>query len=937
MAKTSGSFANIVQGVSQQVAHNRGPGQCTEQINLIPDPVIGLTRRHGSIMKREDVTGYDVEDLAAITADTASFRSFEYSNAGVDYTVLYRTAAKAAGSPLPPLIVYNRNTSQFLTYTTRSAIDDPIAALLDSGGVSAITSVGKYVFLAGHSVVPTATVTDLWDSEPNRSRAVVWVRGGAYARTYTVKATSGGTEFEFSYKTPTSSYPGTLDTSGVPVYAADPAGGTTLDTEAAYIVASCIYGASQLGWASWNPTGMVVKDGTTTLTNVSPSDPAGAGEYRWDAGSAEVRFHVSMIGQLDVTMAYTHTKTITNPNYAKIVGDITNEYNTAVTQWIGSAAEAITPAAIAEELRQAAVDAGLTSGGVRGGHLVFSNVQTLVVDDGGDGTLMRGVANEVNAIDQVSALHYVGKVVKVRAAGAQEAFYLKALPKNPDDPDGMVSEVLWVEGAGAESEITSGILYGTIDVGTGASFCVAGSADNLDILLGTPGATPQHTPSSAGDSDTAPLPHFVGRKISYLGVFQDRLLIGSDAVLRVSKTSDYLNLFRSTLLTVPNDDPFEMLSQGSDDDELRFSQLYNRDLVLFGKKRQYVVSGTVQLTPTNANMATMSSHANAADLPPLATGGVVFYGKLDEGSSSVHQIQPGLVADSPESFVASGQLDNYIGGAAIELEKSTKPPMLFVRATAARNSLFTFRYLDQQDGRKQDAWGRWDFDEVLGPIIGMQSTIDGLLVFFVREAFGELWLVADLCPLLAGLSSTPYFDSQRPWSHTEQDTGAVRPSSGEPWSIAFDNSSEFFLIGSDLDAAETLLAQWPSATGPWVGAAMNTQFTPTNPVIRDRNGEAITVSNLTITKFVLSMAQSSGFVAEIEKQSGTTTTTFNGRILGDPNNLISRIPVTEYQRSVPVGENTRKFDLNLRAITWLPFTITAVEWVGQWFNRTQRF
>jgi hypothetical protein len=930
--KTSGSYASLVQGVSQQVPHERGPGQCSEQVNLIPDPVLGLTRRHGSIFQAEKNLGYGPETAAAILADTASFRTFEYSNAGSDYVLKYRTGERAAGSPLPPLLIYNRTTKTYLDYLASApGLDDPVAQFAEHG-ISAITAVGKYVFMAGNAVPASVSTTNLWDTPANKLASVVWIRGGAYARTFTVTASQGLTTWTFSYKTPTSSYPGTLDTSGVPVYAADPAGGTILDTEAAYITAIPGFGQAKLGWAAWNPTGMTVKDGAATLTNVSPSNPANAAQYRWDAGDQYVYFHSSLVGQADVTMQYTHTKTVSNPNYVKAVQDLQNAYNSAVTQWIGTAANAITPEAIAESIRQAAVVAGLSTGTVYGSTLVFPNIDNIVVDDGGDGSLVRGVANEVSAVDQVSNLHMVGKIVKVQAKGAQEAFYLKAIAKDTTAVAGEWNEVTWVEGAGVEQKPTLALIYGTV---SGGSFAVASTATKLTALIG--GTHPDYVESTVGDLETVPLPYFNGKRITYLTMFQDRLIIGCGGVKRCSRIGDYLNFYRSSLLTVPADDAFEMLSQSSDDDELRFPVLYDQNLVSFGKKRQYVVSGRQPLTPTSANMAVLSSHKHAANLPPLAVGGVIFYGKLDQGSSSVHQIQPGLVADSPESYPASSQLDDYMAGSAIEITNNAKPSVVFVRTTGKRNSLFPFQFLDTQAGRKQDAWSRWDFDPSLGPIVGMLGVEDGLLMFTIREAHGSMWLVADLCPLLSGLSATPYLDSQRPWATVAANTGSVRPASPGPWKVAFDNSSEFFLIGSTLSGAEGLFAAWPDGTGPVVGADQAAYVVPTNPVVRDRNGQAITTARLTVKNFVVSMAKSSGYDTEIIRSYKVTENTFNGRVLGDPNNLIGRIPVTAYQHSIPVGENTLKFDLKIKARTWLPFTVTALEWIGQWFNRTQRF
>lgn len=934
--KKSGSYVSLVHGVSQQVPQNRGPGQCTEQINMIPDPVKGLTRRHGSRWQAEKSLAINDSLITALTNDTLNWRTFEYSNNNKDYVVLHRTAARAASSTLPPVIVYNSTDKVFLTYVRN--VTDAQLDLLDSGGVSAITAVGKYVFMAGHTTAATASSSSVWADSANQARAVVWVRGGAYARKFKVVATkTNDAVVTFEYTTPTSSYPNQLDTSGVPVYAADPAGGTQADTESAYITLVGGLYLARLAWTSWAPTGLTCTKGAGAMTNTYPVVPATSTEFYWDGATPDVRFHSSNLAALDVSMTYTHTKTITNPNYAKAVTDLTNAYNSAVTNWIGTAATAITPDQIAISLHAAAVTAGLTSATVDKSTIIFDNVKALTVTDGGDGSLIRGVANEVTAIDQVSSVHYVGKIIKIRARDSKESFYLKALAK--DGVSTGYTEVTWVEGAGVAHTITNALIYG---VASGSSFYVASSSTLLTAILA--GTHPTYPVSTAGDADSSPLPYFIGKKITYLAVFQDRLLVGSGAVLRCSKIGDYLTFFRSSILTVPADDPLEMFSQGTEDDELRHSVLYDRDLVIFGKLRQYAVSGRQALTPTSANMQVMSSHSNAADIPPLAVGGVIFFGQVGTKASSLHQIQPGQVAESPESYIMSSQIDTYIEGPVIEIANNSKPTHVFVRAGTLRNSVYCYTYLDKDgQGRVQDAWSRWDFNAVLGPIIGMSRSPDGLLIYRIQSGPKQdgsgtnCWVVADLCPLTTGLSEYPYLDSLRTWAQVDGIDAATHENTQGEWATAFDGTSEFRFIGGDLADTEALLLEFPTATGPHVGAIQHAKYTPTNPFIRDNNDKAVTSGRLVITTLLATTQDTSGFTTEITTKQGTETLNYSGRIFGDPDNEIGREPVTNGIQSLPVGKESRDYAISIIPRTWMPFTLTTLEWVGQFFNRTQRF
>lgn len=933
--KTSGSMKSLLQGVSQQIAYERRSGQHTEQINMLPDPVQGLSRRWGSKWVAESTTTLDPSLIAAYTTDTNSYRTFEYSNNGNDFVVMRRTAAKAASSTLPPVIVFNRTTKQFLNYTRN--VTDAVLDQLEAGGVSGITAIGKYVFMAGYNIVPTASSVDLWGASSNQQESAVWIRGGAYARTFTVTATrTDNTVFTFSYKTPTSSYPGTLDTSGIPVYAADPAGGTIADTESCYIQQVGALYQAKLSWGAWTPTSLTAKKGATTMTNVYPSTPTTALQYSYNAGDNVINFAAGNLGALDVTMTYTHVKTVTNPNYAKAVNDATNAFNTAVTNWIGTAADAITPNAIAEQLRLAAIAAGLTGALRNQSTVYFSNVKTLVVSDGGDNTLIRGVANEVTAVDQVTTIHKVGKVISVRARDSAEAFYLVAQAKDPSITSGY-TEVTWVESAGTQFTITSALIYATA---SGSNFYVASTAALLNTLIAGP--APTYTASTAGDANSSPLPFFIGRQITYLGIFQDRLVIGCGAVVRLSKISDYLNFFRSSILTAPADDPLEMLSQGSEDDVLRFSVIYDRDLVIFGDKRQYAISGRSALTPTSPNMPVMSSHANAALVPPLTVGNIIFYALLGDTAASVYQLQPGQISESPESYLQSSQIDTYLMGNIIEFSNNAKPSHLFARTTGARNTIFCYTYLDnQQNGRVQDAWHKLNFDKELGPIVGMSPTPSGLLVYTIRVAKNfagtlKTYLVADLVPLTTGLAPYPYLDSIRTLTQVNTNTGSVSSNSAGDWFVAFDGTSEWKFVGSDLSDQAGLLAEFPSATGPQVGHNQDCLFTPTNPFILDRDGKAVTSGIFTITTLAAGTKASSGFWTDITNSETTVSQEYNARIVGSPDDLVGRETITNYSQVLPIALETRDYTISFRGRTWLPFTLSTLDWVGQWFNRAPR-
>ena len=839
--RASGSYDSLIRGVSQQVPHDRSVGQHTEQVNMLSDPVNGITRRHGSqLVAEKKLSSLSVAQFEAYKADTNSWRTLEGSFNFNDYVVLYRTAARPAGaSPLPLMIVYCKTTGTFLPLTRN--VTDAYLDQLEAGGISAACFIGRYLFMAGNTVTATGAEVNRWDNPTNMAQSVIWVRAGAFSRTFTATITkTDNTVVSYSVATPAATYPGVLDTSDI---------------------------------------------------------------------------------------------LATDPEYTKKVNDRVNAYTSAVNAWIAQSTHDVQPASMAAFAAGELTALGVPATSV-GSHIVFSAVKAVSVHDGGDGSLVYGVADEVESVDKLSPLHYVGKVVKIRTRLSDQAFYMKAIAKNPNVVSG-VTEVTWVEAAGVEYSVTQALFFGTVDNAITTAY-LASSPALLTAIF--PGNHPQYAVSVAGDADSNPVPYVANRKITYLASFQDRLLVGSGGVIVCSKIGDYLNFFRSTVLTVPADDAFEMKSQGPDDDVLRNSVLYDQSLIIFGDKRQYMINGKLPLSPTNANMPVMSTYADAARCPPHATGGLIFYAKNNELSASVNEIQPGRgLQNSPESFPASSQLNDYLPGAAIEFTSNAEPSTLIVRTTGARNSVHTFFYVDRPDGRKVDAWSRWDFDESLGMVIGMTPSPEGVHLYSLREGHDGVYVVCDLCPMTVGLSTRPYLDSQRPVADVIANTGSVRGNTEGPWLAAYDyTAGTRQWLGSTLADSGALAVTYPGVTGLVIGAPQVAYFEPTNPYMRDNKDKAILSGRLTITNLLVSTDRSAGFKATVDAGGAQTNVVYTGRVIGEPT-VIGVEQISANQHTVPVGRETRDFTLRLAGRSWLPFTVTSLEWSGQFFNRTQRF
>jgi hypothetical protein len=209
MSRLNGAYRSVIAGVSQLPDLARTLGQHSEQVNMVSDPVRGMGRRKGSL-QLSAVVSAGVPN-AATSQDAALAQTTQFQVDSVPFSVTYRTGAKPGGSVMPDLTVVNDVTGAQLTISRQTPDTD--LDLLLAGGVKAITALGRFLVMSGNTLPVTYTTTENFLVEENQKRHIVWVRGGAYSRTFQINLIRGNNKFAVSFTTPSASYPEALDTS----------------------------------------------------------------------------------------------------------------------------------------------------------------------------------------------------------------------------------------------------------------------------------------------------------------------------------------------------------------------------------------------------------------------------------------------------------------------------------------------------------------------------------------------------------------------------------------------------------------------------------------------------------------------------------------------------------------------------------------------------
>ena len=211
-----------------------------------------------------------------------------------------------------------------------------------------------------------------------------------------------------------------------------------------------------------------------------------------------------------------------------------------------------------------------------------------------------------------------------------------------------------------------------------------------------------------GDEKTNPEPSFVGRSISSMFFYSNRLgMLSEDAVI-MSQPGDYFNFFVQSALTVSDADPIDLTAASTQPAILRHAIGTSKGLLLFAENAQFLISTTeVAFGPSTVKLTEIANYNIRSDALPLNTGVSVMFATEAETYSKVFEMAVDSVDNRPQVAENTRIIPEYI------------PPGLTWSANSPNNSLvlfgdgsrnvYCFKFYNNGNERQIAGWGRWQF------------------------------------------------------------------------------------------------------------------------------------------------------------------------------------------------------------------------------------
>lgn len=566
-----------------------------------------------------------------------------------------------------------------------------------------------------------------------------------------------------------------------------------------------------------------------------------------------------------------------------------------------------------------------------------------VTDDKGN-TLMTCVFKTVSRFSDLPASAIPGMVVKVTGSDttAYNDYYVRFEAVDSVNGFSGISDGVWKEHHAPG--VSSGLLASTMPhilVDNGGHFVFK--------------ACDKWAGRTVGDENTAPDPEFVGRPITGIFQYRNRLGLLSEDVVALSEASNFFNFFPTTVVTSVDSDPIFLSASTNGAPTLRHALAFNEEIIIFADRSQFKLASPEILSPATAAINTLTAYPMNTMIKPVANGKNIFF------------------ADSPSAFGEATRIYEYF----IDADTGTKAAMditahvpHFVSETVTdmvcspglsllclysqrTNKLWFYKYYWSGQEKLQSAWFECSAGAD-GVWVQGAAFIGDVLYFLLRNPGDGYYL----CKMDFGTTLTADTDNGLPhldmlvsdhvlsgnYYYNVDETEVVLPAAYKPdMLVIIDTDTRQELHVASISSHFYTKARIKgNVTGRrvFIGERYPSYYTFTRAFVRERKGEgtgqlSAHAGRLQLQKWRFVLGPTGHFEAHVIHRDGREFVyPWNSPPIGLSKRYLGSASLATFQTvDIPARGNAAEVIITVRNDSWLPSSIISAEWEGNYTTK----
>ena len=715
-------------------------------------------------------------------------------------------------------------------------------------------------------------------------------------------------------------------------------------------------------------------DGTAYLNTSNPRDTIKTvtiADFTFVVNTNQVTAMDSTLSAGNITQAIIFVKQVSNDTVysvtvdgVTVTDDTTNDSSLSTSQ-------------VAADL-QSGLNSGLSgftiarSGSVI--HIKKSDGSNFAIDgtDTQGNTQLTIVKNSVQRFTDLPAVSPNGMVVEVKGDESTnfDNYYVKFVTNNGN----ALEEGQWEETveAGIQFKFDYATMPHVLIRQADGNFRFARVDGDTYTLSGVTYTLPVWGERTAGDTESAKDPSFIGSKINNVFFFRNRLGFLADDNVILSNVSEFFNFFPDTVLTVVDSHPIDVAASHTKVAILKHAVTMGEQLILFSEQTQFVLSSSADnLTPTTANVLVSTEFESSDDAAPVGSGNSIYFLTRKGNFAGIREYITQTSETARDAANITIHVPRLIPSNIFKLAVSNNQDILVCVGTDNPNKLFINRWLFGNQGQKVlNSWFTFTINENRSI-----KNVDfiGTDLFLVIEEANTVTL--EKIPFESDFKETNAdFEFHLDHKVTEANVTVAYNSSTDKttFTLPYRLRAKMDIVGRYLASNETstfvdingvtqtlkpatVIQSTNLTNGSTTTIEANGDYRNAKVIIGEpydmhyrfskqritetpqQNSAEIISSRLQLHHFYIKFEKSGFFQVEVTPElRDTSTHKFSGRFLGAASAAIGQLNLETGTFRVPIMSRADKVDIDVKNRTFLPTLLASAEYEAMFHMKSRR-
>lgn len=458
---------------------------------------------------------------------------------------------------------------------------------------------------------------------------------------------------------------------------------------------------------------------------------------------------------------------------------------------------------------------------------------------------------------------------------------------------------------------------------------------------------------TVGDLKSSEDPSFVGKKISDVFFYRNRLGFVSDESISFSEDGEFFNFYPTTVTALLDSDRIDVTTAHTKVANLKHAVAFNKQLLLFAEQTQFLVEDNDTLTPKNISVKVTTEFPCNIVAKPIGVGKNMYFVADKDGFSQVREYFPDANDFNYDSLDITGHIPKYIPSGIFKLTAAPNEDAMVALSNNERNALYVYKFFWSNTEKLQSSWSKFTLgseavilnaDFIQSRLMLVVKRPDGVYLESMNFALGavdgnEPYYVHLDRKVALGASDLTYSNG---FTIINTTTLGYLPQYGTYKAVI--RSGTGFKPGVVLDVI------WDGTNakikGNYVGASITVgqvytfKYTLSTITLRQQSGtggqKSDTEGRLQIRKVAFNYADSGFFdvkVTPIGREQKVYT--FSGKKLGQDSGTIGTYNVSTGRFQVPVVTQNTSADITIENSTPLPCSFLSADWEGMYVKRSR--